>query len=118
MLDSEPPGGVPASNPAYVVTIIPGTFAGRAKWALSGSAFCRALEGQLAEPVAFEPFMWGFLNNSRTARHRAATQLSSHVEAVRRKYPAAHYFLIAHSHGGNVALEALTQLQQSEAIGG
>jgi alpha-beta hydrolase superfamily lysophospholipase len=51
--------------------------------------------------------------NQASARLRAAERLKIHLEALISVYPTAHHYVIAHSHGGNVAMYAL----QDEALG-
>ena len=60
-------------------------------------------------PPRYRPFLWSGANSVRE-RDRAARQLVEHIRAKQSEYPSSTQVLIAHSHGGNVALRALDQL--------
>ena len=80
------------------------------QWWQRGSAFASALAGRLADKgfpeVALQPFHWSGLNSDQ-ARLRAAAALASTIAAAKRNgRPVA---VLAHSHGGNVLMEALVQ---------
>lgn len=51
-------------------------------------------------------FNWSGRNTSR-ARRAAGARLREELGRLARQYPAAGFFLVAHSHGGNVAAHAL-----------
>ena len=72
------------------------------------SALCRRLTETWGERIALMPLRWSGGNTVR-ARARAAADLATHIDAVARRFPAANHYVIAHSHGGNVALYALRQ---------
>ena len=55
------------------------------------------------------PFIWSGANSVRE-RDKAARELAEHIRAKRTEYPASRQVVVAHSHGGNVALRALDQL--------
>ncbi len=80
-------------------------------WYQEGSLFCDKLRTLLAaESVdsVFRPFIWSG-NNSVFARDKAARELASGLKQSLHASNAAHV-IIAHSHGGNVALRALNYL--------
>jgi len=52
------------------------------------------------------PFRWSG-QNSHTARAAAASELGELLKKLTQQYPNANIYLIAHSHGGNVALYAI-----------
>ena len=93
-----------------VVTLVHGTF-GRlpghdAAWARDGSYLRRRLQEELGGDVVFVPFRWSGMN-SPSARYRAAQRLRDHFHLTAERHPACGHYLVAHSHGGNVALYAL-----------
>jgi hypothetical protein len=95
---------------SLVVTLVHGTF-GRlpgsdAAWTRDGSFLRRRLLEELGEGVVFLPFRWSGMNWP-SARYRAARRLRNHFRAAAERYPERDHFVLAHSHGGNVALYAL-----------
>lgn len=80
-------------------------------WVFSDSPLCAALAKDLPGEVVLSVFGW-WGANSVHGRWRAAADLRRHLEEQMARYPAARHFVIAHSHGGNVALHAV----QSDVI--
>ena len=105
---------------SIVVTLVHGTF-GRlpgsdAAWARDGSHFRGRLTEELGGDVLFLPFRWSGMNWP-TARYRAASRLSDHFRDTAERYPGRSHYVVAHSHGGNVALYALRAADQVSAEG-
>jgi pimeloyl-ACP methyl ester carboxylesterase len=96
------------TEPSVVVTLVHGTWAQSATWVLPNSALCRMLTETWGGRIALMPLRWSGGNTVR-ARARAAADLATHIDAVARRFPASNHYVIAHSHGGNVALYALRQ---------
>jgi len=90
-----------------VVTLIHGTYAKRADWVKDSSPLVRALKKNLEGEVFVKSFGWSG-RNLHCSRRSAAKQLREHILTIAKDYPTAEQFIIAHSHGGNVALYALT----------
>ena len=96
------------------VILVHGTFAGPkggvTQWYQPGSAFCTALDSALAarklDAQCWDGipkyFHWGPGDNTWVARTEAAQRLR---EELRKLDKTCH--IVAHSHGGNVVLEAL-----------
>jgi hypothetical protein len=59
---------------------------------------------------AVVPFVWTG-GNSHRARHRAAGDLAEQLRVQAEKTPEAQQWIVAHSHGGNVALNAAARLR-------
>jgi hypothetical protein len=93
-----------------VVTLVHGTFARRASWTKDSSQLSRALRQAHFE---IETFRWS-ASNSHHARLAAGNELSEHLIAQARRCPGALQVVIAHSHGGNVALYAARELQLAD----
>ncbi len=72
-------------------------------WVDDGSQLCRELE---APNRTFKRFEWSG-SNSFAARKQAAKDFASHLQAEVSRAPHASHVIIAHSHGGNIALESL-----------
>jgi hypothetical protein len=93
--------------------IVPRWFDEGARWFDEGSRFMVHLRLRLDNfdiPNArIEVFRWSG-SNSIIARDDAARQLSNELQNQRRLNPTAKQLVIAHSHGGNVALRALEYL--------
>lgn len=86
---------------------------GEAKWTQSDSAFCQELASRLNHDVRFEPYSWQG-TNSNLARLNAGHGLAETMRNRIRKYPSSKHLIVAHSHGGNVALYALGWLSEAE----
>lgn len=99
----------------HVVTFVHGTFARKASWIRGDSELSRALGEKLrVKPLVFQ---WSGLNSSR-ARLQAAGQLRDHLRELLEKHRTARHYVIAHSHGGNVALYALQDEDLKKRISG
>jgi pimeloyl-ACP methyl ester carboxylesterase len=73
-----------------------------------------ALSTALTEAgCAVTPFAWSDRNSHR-ARTQAARDLADHLRAEVAKNPKGWFWIVAHSHGGNVALHAAAELRRSQ----
>jgi hypothetical protein len=82
-------------------------------WFEEGSPFLDRLSTELADiPHKFRSVHWSGAN-SISARDNAAHILAEHLSAEHTAHPEATQLIIAHSHGGNIALRALHHLQNS-----
>lgn len=88
------------TDPQVKVTLVHGTFASKAEWIRKGQ-MTEALE---AAGIAHEPFVWSG-GNSHRARTKAARELADHLE--RERLPGVRQAVVAHSHGGNIAVHAV-----------
>lgn len=86
-----------------VVTLVHGTFARRAGWLKQDSSMSEALKAAGCHVV---PFHWSG-KNTYWARARAASQLADHLKDCIATNPDAKQCIVAHSHGGNVAIHAV-----------
>ena len=100
-----------------VITTVHGTFAKRAAWAQPESRLNQYLAAHLGDAVRIAPFAWS-ARNSFEARDAAANELREHFESIERNDPETYQFVLAHSHGGNVALFAAANAKLSKPIGG
>src|SRR5262249_19806237 len=89
--------------PDYVIHMVHGTFASRAKWITDDSCFSKHLKASLGGLVKIEPFRWTG-GNSVGARWRGAEDLKFKLQDCLATIPHAHHVVVAHSHGANVAL--------------
>lgn len=81
-------------------------------WFADGSEFRNRLTAALSKrglSARISPFLWSGANSVRE-RDKAARELVEHIRAKQSDYPSSTQVVIAHSHGGNVALRALDQL--------
>ena len=105
----------------HYVLVVHGTFnapvEGDTKWYQPGGSFCLALEsafrntplaGSVWHDAPFGPvfFSWSG-GNSHEERMRGARELSALLRRIAAADPQARIHIIAHSHGGNVALAAI-----------
>jgi hypothetical protein len=109
----------------YVITLVHGTFAINAEWTRPGSRLREVVQDRLGGPtnVQFHVFRWGgllgsWINNGHRYRIQAGDQLRSDLLRTLEGNRNAKHFIIAHSHGGNVALYALRDLRLQKAIRG
>jgi hypothetical protein len=80
-------------------------------WFADGSEFRDRLTAALSKrglSARISPFLWSGANSVRE-RDKAARELVEHIRAKQSDYPSSTQVVIAHSHGGNVALRALDQ---------
>jgi Lipase (class 3) len=105
------PDGHVRDRPDAVVTLVPGTWAGRAAWVRADSGLSRALT---AAGCLVVPFEWSHSNCYR-ARMRAARRLAEQLQDQIRENPDARQWVVAHSHGGNIAVHAIRHLRNSGA---
>jgi pimeloyl-ACP methyl ester carboxylesterase len=94
----------------YVIILVHGTWgrgffcpAGDAPWTVESSTLCHLLRKRLNRRIVFLRFRWSGAN-THTARAQAAKDLEIFIKTCLDRWPHAKHFLIAHSHGGNVAL--------------
>jgi hypothetical protein len=83
----------------------------RSLWFADGSEFRNRLCAGLSKrglSARISPFLWSGANSVRE-RDKAAQELAEHIRAKQFDHPGSIQVVIAHSHGGNVALRALDQ---------
>ena len=94
------------TKPARLV-LVHGTFAPNAEWTHPDSYLCSALRTRFPS-AEFLPFNWSG-RNSHSARIAAGKQLGEFIRRLKNERPDRPCYVIAHSHGGNVALYALSR---------
>lgn len=109
------------------ITSVHGTFAPFAAWASPDSDFTRELIAGIHESsrildkpsptVVVFRFVWSSLNGLR-ARRQAAQKLQKKLTENLKQFPFAQHFIIAHSHGGNIAMYALRDQKLASRISG
>ena len=100
-----------------VVTLIHGTWAKHAPWVECDSPLRATLAAASPNAIAFRaPFRWSS-RNSLGARQDAASALRRRILEESIDADVRH-FLIAHSHGGNIALYALRDPEVGRRIAG
>lgn len=104
-------------GPRVVVTLVHGTWPGAASWCQDMSPLCVALRRAFPYEILFKPFSWSG-GNSLRARAKAAAGLRSHLYSAIVTWPRARHYVIAHSHGGNIALYALRDADLASRITG
>lgn len=90
------------------VTLVHGTFASKATWIREGSPMNDALD---AAGIVHQEFVWSG-GNSHRARIKAAEELSDRLRYEREHEPGARQAVVAHSHGGNIAVHAVWRLMK------
>jgi pimeloyl-ACP methyl ester carboxylesterase len=106
-----------STAPHVVITLVHGTWARRADWTTESSALCRTIRKAMHEQVRFEQFLWSGWNTV-TSRSKAVERLISHLAELQTRWPHARHFVVGHSHGGNIALQAMRDRAVEERIAG
>jgi pimeloyl-ACP methyl ester carboxylesterase len=92
------------------VLLVPGTWSGSAKWTHDGSKFRAALETGL-KSLGYHPDIYTYLwstKNDWFARTETANKINKRLNYfAKERSPDCEYLLIGHSHGGNIATEAV-----------
>ncbi len=90
-----------------LVTLVHGTFARDAEWTGPYSSFATELQNQVNHPIKMTRWQWSG-DNDFSGRKAASGEFENYLLAVKespdRELP---HYIISHSHGGNVVLEAL-----------
>lgn len=102
---------------APVIVLIHGTWGSQSKWIEDGSRLREILSRRLPAGTQFHAFRWSG-RNSHSARLDAAASLRTRLQNLLTQYQSRKMFLIAHSHGGNVAGYALKGFEPIEWIAG
>jgi hypothetical protein len=127
-MPEEQEGGRNMSDAGHqlLITLVHGTwgrgfFPGRQRrnrrplWFEEGSPFLARLSGELGDiRHKITPLLWSGAN-SIFVRNKTAQVLAEHLSAEHGEHPKATQLVIAHSHGGNIALRALHHLRQPDA---
>ena len=100
------PNEAPVFEPEIVITLVHGTWARHAMWTVPGSPLCATLSGAAGGPVTFQRFVWSG-KNSISARRRAVNGLIAHLQHLIVQWPQSRHYIVAHSHGGNIAFQGL-----------
>jgi hypothetical protein len=107
-----------------VITLVHGTWgrgvlraSGDAEWTCEQSALVQGLRGRFGDALVVRRFRWSG-GNSHTARQRAAVDLRRCLLKGLDGYPNEAHLIVAHSHGGNAALQALAHPQLQSRIAG
>src|SRR4051794_38938923 len=100
--------------PRYVVTLVHGTLlsggqVGRGHWTMPSSPLRDLLDLKIPG-IQFEVFSWSG-RNAHKDRIAAADSLKLQLRGQVQSFPDAVHVIIAHSHGGNVALFALRDIE-------
>lgn len=105
-----------APDPEVLVTLVHGTklklIGDPRRWLEEDSQFRQSFNAHAAKnnlSAKVETFNWSGAN-SVFKRLEASSSLAKHLNVLTKKYPNAKQVVIAHSHGGNVALKALDDL--------
>jgi pimeloyl-ACP methyl ester carboxylesterase len=103
------------SYPNHIVTLVHGTFAANAEWTRPNSRLSLRISTQCPD-VMIDRFGWTG-GNDLVARREAADQLARHLMDLSLKYPDARLSVVAHSHGGNIAIDAASEVPELVDLG-
>jgi len=101
-----------------IVTLVHGTFSPDAEWTRRGSSFRIELADRLSGlgHVHLRRFTWSGANNLFD-RFDAEIALRRNISRIHSRFPDAQHFVVAHSHGGNIASGLLTGDRQPGVTG-
>lgn len=97
-----------ANDPQIIIVLVHGTWAKSASWTAPQSLLRSSLSSALDNRALFESFSWSGGNSIR-ARRTSAALLREKLTTLLTRYPGAQTFVIGHSHGGSITLDALDQ---------
>jgi pimeloyl-ACP methyl ester carboxylesterase len=101
---------VSSPDSSIVITLVHGTWAHDAQWTRTNSPFCNQLREELKSRgvtnVKFRRFNWSGGNTHRDRRIASVRLRKKLLRQLGSPRNACHY-VVAHSHGGNVALRAV-----------
>ncbi len=119
----QPIAAVPPPAPQEPIILVHGTFSNTRKageelrpWWIADSDFCTKLNealaarGSPARAGASQLFAWSG-KNLESERRKAGRALAQHLRELELNASISRYHLVAHSHGGNVILNALREIQ-------
>jgi hypothetical protein len=95
--------------------VIHGTWGTRSDFGFADSLFCRAIKAAIQRDIEFKRFEWSG-SNSSIERTKAANRLRVLIKELSSR--GTPVFIIAHSHGGTIAVEALQDKEAAQYIGG
>jgi pimeloyl-ACP methyl ester carboxylesterase len=99
----------------HIVTFVHGTFAADAKWTFATSRLGLHIASRCPD-VVLDRFGWTG-GNDIVARGQAADQLAQHLVNLSLKNPDGQLSIVAHSHGGNIALDAARHVPENANLG-
>jgi len=105
------------TDPDVVITLVHGTWARHAGWVAVDSPLRRALSRTTPPLVSFQQFDWSG-GNSLSARRRGVQGLIAQLRTSIARWPRAKHYVIGHSHGGNIAFQALADPLVKERVAG
>jgi hypothetical protein len=100
---------------ADVAILIHGTFASGAEWTMEKSPMASALSAALGPGLEIKRVSWDG-RNSFASRAIASRALTTELDEIVRSRSFRYIYLIAHSHGGNIALDAVSQMDDGQKI--
>lgn len=103
-------------TPEFVFTLIHGTFSPHAPWTRPSSPLCKLLKARYPGCVITAP-VWSGLN-THAGRLKASSDIGKVLLFQHLKHPHAKHFVIAHSHGGTIALHACENRAVARTLSG
>jgi hypothetical protein len=98
----------PGEAPYFVIYLVHGTWSPTARWVSYASRFSERLSAKLENSLLLDRVRWSG-KNSATARKQATLKLRLELRQRIAQFPNSVHVIIAHSHGGNIALQAICE---------
>jgi len=102
--------------PRFVIYLVHGTWSATARWISHGSKFSERLSAKLENSLLLDRVRWSG-KNSLTAREQATHKLRLELQQRIAQFPNSVHVIIAHSHGGNIALQAISKEDLHRSVG-
>jgi uncharacterized protein YjbI with pentapeptide repeats len=97
------------------LTLVHGTFAGRAAWITEEGELSALVMSEAERDVHVHPFRWSGRNTFR-ARRVGADALRAHLQNLIEQHPDDMHCAVAHSHGGTILLHALRDVDIADRL--
>lgn len=104
------------NDPDNILILVHGTLARGAGWTLPNSEIYGRLVQAFGHNLMIYRHLWSGWNSLR-ARRIASQALEAKMVEMSKQFPKARFYLIGHSHGGNVILNSLTHSLISKVEG-
>jgi hypothetical protein len=102
--------------PRFVIYLVHGTWSATARWISHRSNFSERLSTRLEGSLLLDRVRWSG-KNSLTAREQATHKLRLELQERLAQFPNSIHVIIAHSHGGNIALQAISEGNLHSSVG-
>lgn len=105
------------ARPEIIIHLVPGTFARDARWCQDGSKLRKAVQSRFEDRALVYTHDWS-TDNAHLARRSGGAHVADRLRSLTDAHRDAAHYIVAHSHGGNVASYALGDIILQERVSG